>query len=208
MRSGGWALMALGMLTLLPFAGCKSLGGEPVKCVCNCDGPPPEGAIVKVNEAPAAAPVAPAVAAAPTPAPAAAPARTERPAPGPARATGQVGAEPGSGTPTQLTDDDKTQITKAVTEFANAAGARNLAGMKQWTTQRLGGSLDDAVAKHTERLYRRTDMLTKGVQSGVTIGNTNDTGDGNVDVQLKFSSGDQANLLFFKEDGKWLINRL
>ena len=95
-----------------------------------------------------------------------------------------------------------------MTEFANAAGARNLAGMQKWTTGRLGKSLESAVEKYTERLFRRTDMFSTGVQKGVTVESANDVGDGNFDVEYKFGTGDTARCLLFREEGKWRLNRL
>jgi hypothetical protein len=165
-----------------------------------------DGSAPAAPAAAAPAPAAPQVAATPPPA------RPARPAPAaaaPAKATGQVAHEPGSGSPTDVGDEARKEMATVLTEFANAAGARNFEGMRPWCTERLGDSLSKAVETHTERLYRRTDMFTKGVQSGeVTIGATKDTGDGNYDVEFKFANGDSANVLMFKEEGKWRLNRL
>jgi len=93
-------------------------------------------------------------------------------------------------------------------EFSNAAGARNLAGMQKWTTKRLGTSLESAVERHTERLYRRTDIFTKGAPTGVTVGQVTNSGGGNHSVEFKFGNGESVNLMLFKEEGKWRLNRL
>ena len=214
--------------------GCQPETPEPVRCVCNCDNPPPEGTVVTVNPAeaePAAAPVAVAPKVVPAPAPKAPEARPvakrptppsrpvaeapgRRPAPpsvrppAGARAAGKVSAEPGSGSPVTLTDKDKSEMATVLKEFSNAAGARNLAGMQKWTTKRLGSSLESAVERHTERLFRRTDIFTKGAPTGVTVGQVTNSGGGNHSVEFKFGNGESVNLMLFQEEGNWRLNRL
>ena len=212
MNKGCAILSLLGMAVVVPLVGCQPAAQEPIKCVCACDQPPPEGTKVTVTapEAAAAAPATQSAAAAPAPAapaPAAA-APAARPGPAPSRATGQVGMEPGSGTPVTVSEADKEAMKKAFSEFSNAAGARNLQGMQAWTTKRLGTSLGDAIEKYTDRLYRRTDTFTAGVKAGVTVAEVRDAGEGNFDVEMKFGNGESARVLFFKEEGKWLLNRL
>ncbi len=206
-------------LAVFVSPGCQP---APIECVCKCDGPPPPGTEVTVVEASAeaapkavvmtppkkaAAPAArPATAARPTPPAALARAAARKNAP--RRASGRVAHEPGSGTPTTLTDGDKKEMVTVMTEFANAAGARNLAGMQKWTTVRLGKSLESAVEKYTDRLFRRTDMFSTGAQKGVSVLSANDLSDGNFDVEFKFGSGETARCLLFREEGKWRLNRL
>ncbi|GMV41926.1 MAG: hypothetical protein AMXMBFR64_36420 [Myxococcales bacterium] len=194
-------LAGFGLIAIVAVA-CQPAAQEPIKCVCNCDGPPPEGAKVTVQgPAPAAAP---AVAAAPTPA-AAVPAA---PAPSPGVASGSVPQEPGTGAPVQVSDADKEEMKKAFSAFAAAAGSRNMDEMRKWTTERLGGSLAGAVEKYKDRLFSRTDIFTKGAAGGVTVGSVLEGGPGNFDVEFKFSNGESARVLFFKENGAWKLNRL
>lgn len=202
-------LLVTVVLSVTAIYGCQPQ--EPVKCVCNCEGPIPEGAVVRVEggdkaaakAAPAAKPAAAKPAARPTPAkpPAAKPAEGRK-------AAGKVSAEPGSGTPVTVTADDKKEMAEVIKGFAEAAGKRSLPDMQKWTTERLGNSLVSAVEKHTDRLYRRTDIFSNGAKKGVEIGTTNDVGDGNYDVEIKFGDGENVRLLFFKELGKWRLNRL
>lgn len=202
----GAVLAGFGLLVITAVAACQPAAQEPIKCVCNCDGPPPEGAKVTVaGTAPQAAAAAPTPAApaaavvAPTPA---------RPAPAPPRATGEVGQEPGTGAPAAVTDADKEEMKKTFSAFAEAAGSRNMDEMKKSTTARLGGSLASAVEKYKDRLFNRTDIFTAGVKSGVTVGSVLEGGPGNYDVELKFGNGQSARVLFFKEEGAWKLNRL
>jgi hypothetical protein len=120
-----------------------------------------------------------------------------------------VASEPGSGNPVTVSDAEKAEILGAMTTFANAAAARNFSDMKKWTTQRLGESLEKAMQTHAERLYKRTDIFSNGVKAGApTVAATKDVGDGNLDVEFKFADGQTVNVLMFKEEGKWLFNRL
>ena len=222
----GIVVVAASVWLAVAAVGCKP---QPVRCVCECEGPPPEGVEVKVvqakDEAAASSestastrPAASARPAASRPAPKVA--RTEQPASPPAptrtpstnrprKATGRVGVEPGSGVPVEVSEAERQEMLKAIKEFSNAAGARNLEGMKQWTTERLGGALERAVnGKNRERLFRRTDMFTRGVLAGVELGTIRDTGDGNFDVEVKFKTGDIVHVLMFKEEGRWVLNRL
>jgi len=206
----------IGMLLVIAGAvvGCQP--AEPAQCVCNCDGPPPEGATVKIKEQPAeekkAAPVAGAAAVAPVPAaPAVAPAAPKRVAPParvPRKARGRVSAEPGSGVPKVMSAADTTEMKDVFLKFAKSAKARNLGEMQKTTTERLGKSLEASLDKYAERLYRRTDLFSAGAETGVTIGGTNELGDGNFDVEIKFGTGSPVHVLFFKEEGKWRLNRL
>ena len=215
------AFLLCAALAAFVSQGCQP---APIECVCKCDGPPPPGTEVTVvtpgdSDAPAPRAVAKPPEKAPRAARAAATPRS-KPTPPPSlaregarkevprRASGRVAHEPGSGTPTTLSDADKKEMITVMTEFANAAGARNLAGMQKWTTGRLGKSLESAVEKYTERLFRRTDMFSTGVQKGVTVESANDVGDGNFDVEYKFGTGDTARCLLFREEGKWRLNRL
>lgn len=201
----GAVLVGLGLVALAAVGGCQPAAQEPIKCVCNCDGPPPEGAKVTVQgAAPAAAPAA----AAPAPATAAAAPAPARPVAAPAKAAGEVGQEPGTGAPVAVTEADKDEMKKAFEGFAQAAGARNMEEMRKWTTDRLGGSLASAVEKYKDRLFNRTDIFTNGAKSGVTIGSVLDGGGGNFDVEVKFGSGQPVRVLFYKEEGKWRLNRL
>jgi hypothetical protein len=209
------------VLTAFVYMGCQP---APIECVCKCDGPPPPGTEVTVVEAEAPETPSPRVVSKTPARPARAkrPAAADRPTPPaaldraagarksavPRRASGRVPHEPGSGTPTDLSGADKKEIVTVITEFANAAGARNLAGMQKWTTGRLGKSLESAVEKYTDRLFRRTDIFSTGVQKGVSVQSANDVGDGNFDVEFKFGTGESARCLLFREDGKWRLNRL
>ena len=210
------ALQKMGLLlgaTLIigTVFGCQQ--PQPAQCVCNCEGPPPEGATIVIDEKkaePKAAEkvvekAAPAVAA---PSPAAPAARPTPPARVPRKARGRVSAEPGSGTPKVMEDTDKSEMKTVFEGFAKAAKARNLGDMQKFTTERLGKSLESSLEKYAERLYRRTDMFSAGVASGVTIGGTNELGDGNFDIEIKFGEGTPVHVLFFKEEGKWRLNRL
>ena len=204
-------------LALTGLIGCQP---EPVQCVCQCDGPLPEGAKVRLasteadkgqKTAPAAAVAAPAKSAPAAAKPAPRPVRNReaaRPTARPNKASGPVGAEPGSGTPIKLSDQDKKEMASVLEGFAKAAGAKKIEEMKKWTTERLGNALGRAVTKHTDRLYKRTDIFTQGVKSGMSVGNTNDIGDGNFDIEFKFKDGQTVHVLMFKENNKWRLNRL
>ena len=165
-----------GMLLLVAGVVGACQPPEPAQCVCNCEGPPPEGAIVKIKEQPAeekkaTAPTpaaAPAPAAAAAPAAPAAPARVAPPARVPRKARGRVSAEPGSGVPKVMSDADKTEMKDVFLQFAKASKSRNLGEMQKTTTERLGKSLEASLDKYAERLYRRTDLFSKGAESGVT----------------------------------------
>lgn len=203
-----FSLILLGV-SLVGLPACQPQP-DPIQCVCQCDGPPPEGAKVTVtsaSEQPAVAAAKPAVK--PTPAPAKEPPPPAPAANRPTRATGQVAAEPGSGVPVTVTDEAKKEMLTAMEGLAKAAKARDMEGMKKFTTERLGTSLESAVEKHGDRLYRRTDIFSAGIDAGApVIEQTNDVGDGNFDVQFKFANGETAHLLMFKEEGKWVFNRL
>ena len=203
----------IGTGALLGLIGMACQQPQPAQCICNCDGPPPEGAIIEIAEkeakvVPAAQPV-PAAPAAP------APQATARPSEVPdslkripRKARGRVAAEPGSGVPKQMSDEDKNEMKEVFVQFAKAAKSRSLEEMKKATTERLENSLESSLEKYSERLYRRTDMFSVGAESGVTIGGTNDLGDGNFDIEIKFGTGQPVHVLYFKEEGKWRLNRL
>lgn len=201
--------IVLSSLLVLMAAGCNGRA-EPVQCVCNCDGPPPEGSVVKIAEKKTeakAAPAAPAASAAPA-RPATRPAAATPPVRVPRKARGRVSAEPGSGVPKVMSAEDKSQMKSVFLAFATAAKERNIGDMQKSTTERLGKSLEAALEKHKDRLYRRTDLFSVGAEGGLTIGSTNDIGDGNFDIEIKLSSGAPVHVLFFKEEGKWRLNRL
>jgi len=216
--SFGYLSIGIAMVTF--FTGCQQ--PQPAQCVCNCEGPPPEGAIIKIKEsaeekeaaaapskveAPAAKSVAPA---APVVArgEAAAKRRAVPPARVPRKARGRIAAEPGSGIPKVMGDSDKKEMKEVFLQFSKAAKSRNLGEMKKTTTERLGNSLESSLEKYAERLYRRTDLFSAGAETGVTIGATNDLGDGNFDIEIKFGTGNPVHVLFFKEEGNWRLNRL
>ena len=128
--------------------GCQQ--PQPAQCVCNCEGPPPEGAKIVIDEKQSetkseevkAQPAAPAVAA---PVPAAPAARPTPPARVPRKARGRVSAEPGSGMPKVMGEADKTEMQTVFEGFAKAAKERNVGEMKKFTTERLGKILESSL---------------------------------------------------------------
>ena len=132
---------------------------EPAQCVCNCEGPPPEGAIVKIKEQPAEEKKA----AAPTlQQPLHQPRQLHlRPLPlrrGRSSAKSHEKPEEGSllslsGVPKVMSDADKAN-ERCLFAIAKASKSRNLGEMQKTTTERLGKSLE-ASLRNMQSTYRQ-----------------------------------------------------
>ncbi len=193
------SLVALALALACSACGSKEPAPAPTPPV------PPAAATPDAAPTPAPAPAADPPAPAPTPAEAPAPSRAARER---TRAQGAIPTEPGTGASVTVSDADLEEMAKVVQGFAAAAETRDLAGMQRFTTQRLAGNLAQAVERHGERLYRRTDPLAAQAKTGVTVRDPREAAAGSVDAEVAFGDGQTTRLVFFKEDGAWRINRL
>lgn len=125
-----------------------------------------------------------------------------------ARARGQVSARPGTGAVVPLDDQGRKEMQTVFSGFIKAAAKRDIPGMKRWTTGRWGDNLDGTIERYEKRFYRSVDQLVEALPSGMTLGEVRDTGGGNFEGQFRFGSGLERRPIFFKEGGKWRINRL
>jgi hypothetical protein len=164
---------------------------EPAPCVCEC-------APCPAVEPAAAAPAAPS---------ASEPLQTTpRPA-APTRA-GRASATPGTGAIVALDGPAKREMHTTFGAFLDAAGKRDMALMRSASTKRLGDTLVTATERHGDRLYRGLEPAIKAGTKGMKLVETREMGGGNVEALFQFVGDYQRRVVFFQEDGKWLLNRL
>ena len=80
--------------------------------------------------------------------------------------------------------------------------------MQKHATERFAKSIAGALTRQKDRLYRGIKESLAASKGKIEIKSVGDVGRGNVDVELQFSNGHTDHVMFFKEDGKWRLNRL
>jgi len=92
--------------------------------------------------------------------------------------------------------------------FLDAAGKKDMNIMRSASTKRLCDTLLTSTERYGDRLYRGLDQAIKAGSKGMKLVETREMGGGNVEALFKFVDDYQRRVVFFKEDGKWLLNRL
>ncbi|MCB9730645.1 MAG: hypothetical protein H6746_19395 [Deltaproteobacteria bacterium] len=172
----------------LTLGGCNAPPAPAAPCVCEC---------APCEAAPAAAPATPAPAASSTPATPPAPTRA-----------GRASAAPGSGNVVELDGPGRREMHTVFGAFLDAAGKKDMDAMRTTTTKRLGDTLLTSTERYGDRLYRGLAQAIQAGTKGMKLVETREMGGGNVEALFHFPSGYDRRVVFFKEDGKWLLNRL
>ncbi len=205
------AVLAIGAVAVA----CNVGEPIPVECVCKCDQ-------ASAGAAAAAAPAAPAPAAAVAPAADATAKRAERaraaraaaaarrrPGGAAVKASGQVAGEPGSGAKIDLPAAEQEEMTTTYVGFLQAAKERKLDAMKPFMTERLGTSVERNMPKYEDRFFRGLEASIAAAKDGrAKLVETRDMSGGNTEALFRFTDGGERRVVYFKENGKWLLNRL
>ncbi|MGM0578814.1 MAG: hypothetical protein ACQEXJ_24035 [Myxococcota bacterium] len=182
------------LCALVATAACEPQPKQ-VECVCRCE---PDGAATGSTTTVAPRPAQSATGATTQPA-------TDT---APRKARGPVGMEPGSGDVVEMPPEDRTQMKDTLVAFMEDAKERDLETMTAHTTERLGASLERAVPRYEERLYRGLRPSIDALGSGVELIEVRDMGRGNHEGHFRFGDGHERRVIFFEESGRWLLNRL
>lgn len=176
------------LLSAAGLAACSAAAPPPAPCVCECA--PCEQA------APAAAPAA------------ALSSEPAKPTSTPPSRANRAGAAPGSGAIVELDGPARREMHTTFGAFLDAAGKKDMNIMRSASTKRLGDTLLTSTERYGDRLYRGLDPAIKAGTKGMKLVETREMGGGNVEALFKFVGDYQRRVVFFKEDGKWLLNRL
>lgn len=213
MRTSHLILASVVLTTCLVVAACDIGEPIPVECVCKCDEAP--GAAKAAAPAPAPAAAAP-VRPKPTNDQRAERARAARAAAaarrrgqGASKAQGQVAGEPGSGTKIDLPAAEQKEMVETYLGFLKAAADQKLPTMKPFMTERLGTSVEKNMPKYKDRFFRGLDKSIAATKTGrAKLVETRNMTGGNTEALFRYTDGSERRVVFFKEGGKWLLNRL
>ncbi|MEZ4268422.1 MAG: hypothetical protein R3F39_18815 [Myxococcota bacterium] len=187
------------VMTAYRISFCAALLGAASLLACSEPPPPPAPCVCEC------APCEPAPA--PAAAPAAAPAPATTAAAPPSRA-GRASAAPGTGTVVELDGPARREMHTTFGAFLDAAGKKDMNIMRSASTKRLGDTLLTSTERYGDRLYRGLEQAIQAGTQGMKLVETREMGGGNVEALFKFVGDYQRRVVFFKEDGKWLLNRL
>ena len=166
---------------------CSTPAPPAAPCVCEC---------APCEQAAPPAPAAPISSEAP------------KPTPAPPGRAGRASAAPGTGAVVELDGPARREMHTTFGAFLDAAGKKDMNIMRSASTKRLCDTLLTSTERYGDRLYRGLDQAIKAGSKGMKLVETREMGGGNVEALFKFVDDYQRRVVFFKEDGKWLLNRL
>ena len=91
--------------------------------------------------------------------------------------------------------------------LGRAARSHQLADIVPFVSMRLRRELVQVMRKDRERFWRHMDRLTRGIQSGLTVGTPVRRPDGRLQLPLRFGNDDGISPIIILEDGKPRIDR-
>ncbi len=92
-------------------------------------------------------------------------------------------------------------------KLGRASRSHQLADIVPFVSRRLRRELVQVMRKDRERFWRHMDRLSRGIQSGLTVGKPSRREDGRLQLPLRFGNDDGVSPIIIIEDGQPRIDR-